>query len=155
MKSIIIYISYHHNNTEKIAKVLANTLSAETKKVDQTDQNCLSEYDLIGFGSGIYFGKHHKNLLKFVEKLPQTSKKAFIFSTAGTLKGRGAQKYHDPLKTALQQKGFEVIGEFGCLGFGTFALTKLVGGISKGRPNSDDFKKAEDFAKDLMNKINA
>ena len=39
--------------------------------------------------------------------------------------------------------------------FDTFALTKLVGGISKGRPNQDDLQKAEDFAKDLMNKINA
>ena len=155
MKSIIIYISYHHNNTEKIAKVLANTLSAEIKTVDQTDPNNLSDYDQIGFGSGIYFGKHHKNLLKFVEKLPSSNKKAFIFSTACTLKGRGAQRYNETLKTALHKKGFEVIGEFSCLGFDTFALTKLVGGISKGRPNQDDLQKAEDFAKDLMNKINA
>ena len=138
MKSIVIYISYHHNNTEKIAKVLANTLSEEIKKVDQIDPNNLSDYDQIGFGSGIYFGKHHKNLLKFVEKLPSSNKKAFIFSTAGTLKGRGAQRYNETLKTALHKKGFEVIWEFGCLGFDTFALTKLVGGISKGRPNQED-----------------
>ena len=56
---------------------------------------------------------------------------------------------------ALQQKGFEVIGEFGCLGFDTFALTKLVGGINKGRPNQEYLQKAEDFDKDLMNKNNA
>jgi flavodoxin len=59
------------------------------------------------------------------------------------------------LKTALHKKGFDVIGEFGCLGFDTFALTKLVGGINKGRPNQEDLQKAEDFAKDLINKIKA
>jgi hypothetical protein len=31
----------------------------------------LAEYDLIGFGSGIYYGKHHKTLLDFVAGLPQ------------------------------------------------------------------------------------
>ena len=121
--------------------------------MDQTNPNSLSDYGLIGFGSGIYFGKHHKNLLKLIEKLPLSNKKAFIFSTAGTLKGKGTQKYHEPLKKALQLKGFEIIGEFICPGFDTFALTKLFGGISKGRPNQEDLKQAENFAKDLMNKI--
>jgi flavodoxin len=44
----------------------------------------LATYDLVGFGSGIYFGKHHRKLLQFVETLPPvTQKQAFVFSTRG------------------------------------------------------------------------
>ncbi len=84
MNAIIILFSYHHKNTEKIAQVIATTLGAEIKTPDQVDPTSLSNYDLVGFGSGIYFGKHHKVLLEFADKIPQVSnKKAFIFSTSG------------------------------------------------------------------------
>ena len=43
----------------------------------------LSEYDLIGFGSGIYYGRRHKTLLNLGNKLPQAKNhKVFIFSTS-------------------------------------------------------------------------
>ncbi len=76
--------SYHHKNTEKIAKVFAKVLDAQIKTPQQVNPEELQEYDLIGFGSGIDSGKHHKVLLDFADKLPQvTNKKAFIFSTCG------------------------------------------------------------------------
>jgi len=54
MKTLVICFSYHHKNTAKIASVFANTLDAEMKTPPEVDPNRLSEYDLIGFGSGIY-----------------------------------------------------------------------------------------------------
>ncbi len=84
MKTLIIYQSIHHDNTEKIAKVMANVLEAKLVKPQELDISTVAEYDLIGFGSGIYWGKHHKSLLNMVDKLPsQKNKKAFIFSTSG------------------------------------------------------------------------
>jgi flavodoxin len=83
LKTIVVYMSISHNNTEKVAKVLGDTLSADLKKAYQTDPSSLSDYDLIGFGSRIYNGKHHKSLLGLVGSLPQSKKKAFIFFTAG------------------------------------------------------------------------
>jgi len=68
MKTIIIYISVHHGNTEKAAKVMADILDADLLQVKQADANMLGQYDLIGFGSGIYFGKHHESLLAFVKQ---------------------------------------------------------------------------------------
>ena len=75
MKTAIIYVSVHHGNTEKVAATIAKALDADLKKTDQTDPNALSDYDLVGFGSGIFYGKHHKSLLELADKLPSTNKK--------------------------------------------------------------------------------
>jgi flavodoxin len=153
MKRLIVYVSIHHNNTEKIARIFANTLGADMKNPEQIDTNSLLEYDLIGFGSGIYFFKHHKSLIEFANRLPPLkNKKAFIFSTSGISKIKVLIR-HGPLKTILQSKGFDVIGEFNCAGFDTVGLLRLIGGIKKDRPNDNDFKQAEAFAKNLKEKI--
>jgi flavodoxin len=152
MKALIIYISVHHGNTEKVAKVMANTLDADLLQVKQADASMLEQYDLIGFGSGIYFGKHHGSLLDFVDKLPMLiNKKAFFFSTSGLRKIPFVHDFDKPLRKKLQQKGFDIIGEFSCRGLDTYRATKLVGGVNKGRPNAEDLRKAEGFAKSLKN----
>jgi len=152
LKALIIYISVHHGNTEKVAKAMANILDATLLQVKQTDANMLEQYDLIGFGSGIYFGKHHESLLDFVDKLPVlTNKKAFIFSTSGLRKIPFVHNFNKPLRKELQRKGFDIIDEFSCRGLDTYRATKLVGGVNKGRPNADDLRQAEDFASGLKN----
>jgi flavodoxin len=152
MKALIIYISVHHGNTERVAKVMANTLDADLLQLKQTDASMLEQYDLIGFGSGIYFGKHHGSLLDFVDKLPMLrNKKAFFFSTSGLRKIPFVHDFDKPLRKKLQQKGFDIIGEFSCRGLDTYRATKLVGGVNKGRPNAEDLRKAEGFAKSLKN----
>jgi flavodoxin len=149
MKTLIICFSYHHKNTEKIASVLAKTLDAEVKTPSDADPNELSGYDLVGFGSGIVYGKHNKLLLDFADKLPQvTNKKVFIFSTSGQTDN--GPKFHKQLREKLQTKGFEIIGEFNCAGFDTFAFLKIVGGIQKGHPSEEDLKQAEAFAQRLL-----
>ena len=152
MKALIIYISVHHGNTEKVAKVMANILDADLLKVKQVNVIMLEQYDLIGFGSGIYVGKHHKSLLDFVDKLPVIrNKKAFIFSTSGLRRIRFIHNFDEPLKEKLQRKGFDIIGEFSCRGFDTSWAAMIVGGINRDRPNAKDLKQAEDFARGLKN----
>jgi flavodoxin len=144
MKTLILCLSYHHKNTEKIASVFVKTLGAELKSPLDINPNWLSEYDLVGFGSGIYFGKHHKTLLGFIDKLPDAAgKKAFIFSTSG--QEGNEEKFHKRLREKLQAKNYDVVGEFNCPGHDTYALTKIVGGIKKGHPNEVDLKAAEVF----------
>ena len=131
---------------------MAKTLNAELLRADQAelDANMLSDYDLIGFGSGIYGGKHHESLFAFVDKLPSMeNKKAFIFSTRGIIKLPFIPDFHKPLKKKLQGKGFNIIGEFSCRGWITLGVFKIVGGISKGKPDEKDLRQAENFAHNL------
>ena len=148
MNAIIILFSYHHKNTEKIAQVISSTIGAEIKTQDQVDTTNLSNYDLIGFGSGVYFGKLHKVLLEFADRIPQVSNKnAFIFSTSG--QSGNMSKFHKKLREKLQSKGFDIISEFNCAAFDTFGALKIFGGLNKGRPNEEDLKQAEEFAQSL------
>jgi flavodoxin len=142
--------SYHHNNTEKIAKVFAKVLDAQIKTPQQIKHKELQDYDLIGFGSGIYSAKHHESLLDLADKLPQVNnRKAFIFSTSGITGESKAAKDHSKLRKKLQSKGYIIVDEFQCKGFNTNSFLKLFGGINKGRPNAEDLKHAEEFAQNL------
>jgi flavodoxin len=150
MKALIIYVSVHHGNTEKVARVMANVLDADLLNVKQANVGTLAQYDLIGFGSGIYFGKHHESLLDFADSLPMVRNgRAFIFSTSGLRKIPFVHDFDKPLRRRLQRKGFDIIGEFSCRGLDTYRATRLVGGVNKGRPNAEDLKQAEGFATDL------
>jgi len=150
MKTLLVYISAHHGNTEKVAKVMANMLDADLLQVQQVDADMLERYDLVGFGSGIYFGRHHESLLDFVNQLPVVrNKKAFIFSTSGLRKIPFFHDFDKPLRKRLQRKGFDIIGQFSCRGLDTYRATKLVGGVNRGRPGAEDLKQAEDFATGL------
>jgi len=149
MKTLIIYKSIHHGNTEKIAKVIADVLEAKLVKPEELDINMVAENYLVGFGSGIYYGKHHKDLLNVVNNLSSVkSKKAFIFSTSGTGE-KSINRNHRFLKGKLMAKGFTIVGEFSCRALDSFALLKLIGGINKGKPDENDLRKAEDFARSL------
>jgi flavodoxin len=154
MKSLLVLVSYHHNNTEKIANVFAKVLEAQIKTPQQTNPEELQEYSLVGFGSGIYSDKHHKSLLDLADKLPQaTDKKAFIFSTSAMLGEEKVAEDHSTLREKLQSKGYMIIDEFACKGFNTNSFMKYVGGMNKGRPNAEDLKHAEEFGQNLKANI--
>lgn len=153
---LIILYSYHHNNTEKIAEVFAKILDAEIKNPDQVDFQEIQNYPILGFGSGIYSQKHHDLILKLAESLPNTSKKqAFLFSTAALTSKRKMGEDHSNLREKLQSKGYQIIDEFQCKGFNTNSFLKYFGGMNKGRPNAEDFKNAEQFARNLKQTLSS
>jgi flavodoxin len=158
MKSLLVLLSYHHNNTDKIANVFAKVLDAKIKTPHQINIAELQEYGLIGFGSGIYDQKHHKVLLELADKVPQvTNKKAFIFSTSGVARkfaiDQAIDDSHSPLREKLESKGYMIVDEFNCAGFNTNSFLKFFGGMNKGRPNAKDLKDAEEFAQNLNSKL--
>lgn len=158
MESLLILYSFHHNNTEKVAKILATVLDAEIRAPQQVDPEELQAYGLVGFGSGIYGDRHHRSLLDLADRLPQvTDGKAFIFSTCGVpafaLDGGHVKEYvvemHSPLRERLKSRGYTILDQFTCPGWNTNRFLKLFGGINKGRPNAEDLKRAEAFARRL------
>ena len=152
MKSLLVLVSIHHKNTEKVAKVFARVLDAQIKTPQQVNPEELQNYNLIGFGSGIYDEKHHKLLLDLADKVPQINTgKAFIFSTSGVI--RQFSKKHSSLREKLQSKGYMIVDEFNCAGFNTNSFLKRFGGMNKGRPNAEDLKHAEIFAQNLKQKL--
>jgi len=154
MKSLLVLFSYHHNNTEKVAKVFAEIFDAEIKTPLQIDPDELKDYDLVGFGAGIDSGKHYKVLLDLVDKISQVNNKnAFIFSTAGLTGEKKRSKDHLTLREKLEIKGYRIVDEFQCKGFNTNSFLKFFGGMNRGRPNSKDLKKAEEFAQKLKQNL--
>ena len=157
LRSLVVVFSYHHNNTEKIAHACANILGAEVKKSQQVKPEEIVDYDLVGFGSGIYSATFDPSLLDLADRLPQGGKqKVFLFSTYGApafIANRAfIEKNHQQMREKLQAKGYTVIGEFGCAGWNTNSFLKYFGGLNKGRPNTDDMKNAETFARDMKQK---
>ncbi len=153
-KSLLVVYSYHHNNTEKIAEVIASVLDSQIMTPQQTDPESLHEYDLLGFGSGIDSDKHYQVLLDFADKLPQLAdKNAIIFSTSGLTGEEKRAKDHSALREKLQSKGCRIVGEFQCRGFNTNSFLRFFGGMNKGRPNAEDLKRAEEFAQNLKQSL--
>ena len=147
MASLLVLFSYHHMNTEKIAKVFARVLDAQIKTPQQVEPEQLQQYDLVGFGAGIDSGKHYKPILDLADKLPHIDNKiAFIFSTAGVTGEKKLTKDHSTLREKLEAKGYNILDEFQCKGHNTNLFLKFFGGMNRGRPNEEDLKSAEEFA---------
>jgi flavodoxin len=143
MNVLIIYKSYSKMNTEKVAKALAEAMSATLKKVEEVGPEEVAGYDLIGFGSGIYAGKYHKDLFRLLDKIPRLEKDVFLFHTAGG----PDEKYDKPMKEQLTGKGARIVGEFRCPGAaGLLGFTWA----NKGHPDEQDLENARAFAKGLV-----
>ncbi len=140
MKTLILYESYNRGNTKKVAGAIASALGAELKKPGEVDVEKLGDYDLIGFGSGIYGGKFHEGMMKLAGSLPHLEKRAFLFSTS--LFGNKGMVRHAEMKAILGGKGLTVVGEFTCKG-----ATQPF--FNRGRPNASDLEDARRFAQKL------
>jgi flavodoxin len=146
MKVLIVYASYHHMNTQKIALAMAQAIGAEPVLINEAQPEEIASYELIGLGSGIYYGKFHKKMLFFMKQAVLERKKTFVFSTSGF----GAERYNSDTLGLLLEKGADNLGSFHCRGYDTYPLFKVVGGLSKGYPDEDDLQDAEAFAKEML-----
>lgn len=153
-RALIICVSVSHGNTAKVARAMAEVLGAEVRAPEDVDPVRLTDYDVVGFGSGIYYGSHHARLRDLVESLPPVTgeHRAFVFSTSGQGKEQHLP-WQRSLSTILRDKGYDVAGSFACPGYDTWLPLKLVGGIGKGRPHSHDLARARRFARRVAEHI--
>ena len=146
-KAAIIYASVHHGNTEKVVTAMAHDMPITLFKAAQAQTIDFSEYDCVGFASGIYAGRFHKSIYAFLKNHRQgLPHYAFAVCTSGVGKGRYAKKFAG----YLQANGFTVLGAFECRGFDTFGPFKLFGGLGKGHPDDTELADGVAFIKKIM-----
>lgn len=84
MKILAIISSVHMGNTRKIAEAMAENAPLTIAEIGHISDYDLHDYDIVGFGSGIYFGKYDKKIMEFAEKLCDKEAYTFVFSTSGS-----------------------------------------------------------------------
>lgn len=148
MKIAIVYSSIHHRNTEKLLHSIESEVKIDLIKAGEVKKYDLSSYDIIGIASGIYMGKCHEQVLRFIEESPYltSNKKVFLLLTSGS----NSKKYGLTEQVALENKHCKFLGTYRCKGYDTYGIFKLFGGIAKGHPNTEDKSKAIKFVKDLI-----
>lgn len=155
MKSLIVYCSEYNKNTEKIARIFANKTDCDLISIRDISDINIENYNLIGFGSGVYKESLSPKLYKLVNKLNLKSKSVFVFSTNGV----GMKFYNNSLIKLLESKGAINKGSFACKGsfiardFSNKKLFDIMAKLSQGHPNDRDFKKAERFMVRLLDSL--
>jgi len=147
---LVICASMHHGNTARVARQIAAVLHADVRAPETVTVTSLDEHGLVGFGSGVYYGRLHESLFAWIGRLPdvpELTRPAFVFSTAGL--PVVAKLWHAPLKRLLARKGFDVVGEFACRGFDTWGPLWLTGGLNRKHPDARDLERARAFARHL------
>jgi flavodoxin len=149
MKILLVVESKHLGNTLKIAKAMAEVAPITITNIENAKAYNFNEFNIVGFGSGIYMGKHDKRLLKFVEGLCDKKAYSFVFSTSG---GADFEKNNKTLVNLLTNKNKIVLGTFACKALDKFFILRLMGGFNKGLPNEHDFQNAKDFILGIIKK---
>lgn len=144
---LIIVESVYNDQTIRLAKSMANTLKCKILGVDEASTVNIESYKVIGYGSGIYFGKHHTKLIEFARNLSDHKQDAFVFCTHGN---PFVGNYQKSLCTILKKKKRNIIGMFDTVGFDGTGPFMLVNGAHKGRPNEKDCRKATKFISKIM-----
>lgn len=146
MNTAIVYASTHHGNTKKLAEAIAAKCGATLVDAVAQKRADLKDYDLIGFASGVAFGKYYPQLLDFMrENLPE-GKKVFFMHTAGDPR----EGHSAAAKAIADARGCECLGTYFCKGFDTFGPFKLLGGIAKGHPTDEEIAGAVAFYEGLL-----
>lgn len=146
MRTAIIYASYHHGNTKKLAEEIQK-YDSEAVLIDVIKEAAadLNDYDRIGIASGIAFGKYYPQMLKFLsEKLPE-NKDVFFIHTAGDPR----ENQNAAAKGICDSKNCHMLGTYFCKGFDTYGPFKLIGGIAKGHPDADELAGVVSFYRQL------
>ena len=146
MRTLIIVESKHCGNTRKAAEAMAKavpgTVVTDTAGARNYDTH---DFDLVGFGSGIYAGGFDRRIVRLVKSLCDEPEKAFVLSTSGG----GDIAYNKKLIRLLEAKNKIVVGSFACKGLDKFFFLRLFGGVNKGCPTDDELNRAGEFLRGL------
>jgi len=145
MKSVVIYSSIS-GNTEKIAHCIADELSCQAIDLNKSNINDidLEGIDIVFIGSGVYAGRLHKNIIRFINNFSNQNVKAIVFFATWFGRGKSIETAINNCKNILLNKNYNVLNEyFECYGNG-FKF------IRKNHPNEKEYAKARVWAKHIV-----
>ena len=140
MRAAIIYHSSHHGNTRKVLDALAAEFGVELLEAAEASNIDLGSYDAVSFASGIYYSEFAQAVTACAERLP-AGMPAFLIYTCGSKSSR----YGSAIRGVLAERANPLLGTFGCRGWDTFGLFRLIGGIAKHHPDDADLAAARAF----------
>ena len=145
-KTVIIYASKHHGNTYKLVKAIAEKYQVDIIDASEVSIADLSDYNRIGFASGIDFGRFYECVENFAkENLPMKKEVFFIYTCAMERKG-----FTDSMREIVSQRNAIILGEYGCKGYNTYGPWKVIGGMNKKHPTEEEISEALKFYANFM-----
>ena len=132
----VVYVS-RGGNTKKLADAIAKGAGVPAVPVEHP--NTLEATDTLFVGASIYAGSIDGKLRRFLSALRSSQvKRVVVFGTSA-----GKKTALQEIKSILEPNGVAVSGdEFHCRGSFLFA--------NRGRPDGEDLKQAEAFAKKFV-----
>ena len=145
-RTAIIYASKHHGSTYKLVKAISEKYDIDQIDAENLHSMDLSPYDLIGFASGIDFGKFYNCVELFLEENLVDGKEVFFLYTCA----KSNTRFTESIKKAALRKNAVLMGEYGCRGFNTYGLWKIIGGMNRNHPNEREISEAICFYESLI-----
>ena len=123
-------------NTKKLAEAISQVVNVEAKTVDEP----LSEdVDILFLGSAVYAAGIDGEVKEFIKNIDVNVGSVVNFSSAALIESTYKQ-----VKSEVEKKGLNMSeDEFHCRGAFKF--------VHRGRPNEDDLKDVQEFAKRIIN----
>ncbi|MBS7287537.1 MAG: flavodoxin domain-containing protein [Candidatus Freyarchaeota archaeon] len=144
VRALVVYYS-ETGNTEKVAKAIANALNAELRRVEEAVD--VLGYDLLFIGTPVHYFGPAKPVIRFLDGLPDLTGKAGVAFC--TFHNSGDKKTISYIRGRLEERGARFLGGFSCKGESRLVANLGPRIFNKGRPNEEDLRKAEEFAKTI------
>ena len=143
---VIIYGSTHHGNTRKLVEAISERYHVTQIDATRCQQGDLTGYDVIGFASGIAFGKFYDPVETFLrENLPERKPVFFLYTCAKT-----SRRFTRTIRAEALKKGAVCLGEYGCRGYNTYGPWKLLGGMNRDHPDEAELADAVQFFENIL-----
>ena len=123
-------------NTKKLAESIASVVNVKAKTVDEP---LTEDVDILFLGSAVYAAGINKKVKEFIKNIDVNVGSVVNFSSAALIESTYKQ-----VKSEVEKKGLNMSeDEFHCRGAFKF--------VHRGRPNEDDLKDVQEFAKRIIN----
>lgn len=123
-------------NTKKLSEAIGSAINVEAKTVDEP---LTEDIDILFLGSAVYAAGIDSKIKDFIANINVNVGEVVNFSSAALIESTYSQ-----VKKQVEAKGLKMSeDEFHCRGAFKF--------VHRGRPNDEDLKNAQEFAKRIVN----